>query len=344
MKAVCRYSGIPYRTEYFPFTLTNSILHHPVFDIPFPELLQLAEKWNTPAFTDIDRRLYFLALLRSTDLIEWRTYARPTDRIIAANMDSMIEWAGLIHGIKSKEAFTCLPHYVVSHATSGLENIDGWFSTWADAMAEYKDQYRTYNAAQLQIRREHNLERLIKDPNRTTESYASLLAEWAAVAASFPTGLVPNPFKAGESITLCDYWKSLLRLCGSKTFQLWKLDRTDMRDLLDHLELSLPHGSLTAFETLQLLRNAIARHDSILGTGVFSGPSFTLMDDNDSVEKANILAAASKAPMVKPVLEDYPSKVAFLRAKAKWDLAQLVQDARQESSGSTGSNINVEDL
>ena len=347
MKAICRYAGIEFQTQYFPFAFKNSTQHHPVFDIPFADLLQLSQDWNTPRFTLIDRRLLFVALLKSTDLVEFRTYARPSDRIIAANLDSLIEWAGLIHGIRTRDAFNCLPHYVINHQTATLENVDGWFETWSDAMDEYKDQYRTYNAAQLQMRREHAIERLIKDSSRTTESYASLLAEWAAIAATFPTGLVPNPFKSGESIALSDYWKDLMRKCGNTSFQLWKLDITDLRDLLEHLELYLPHGSITAHETLLLVRNAIARYDSVLGTNFGIATPYTILNENDGVERANILAGAAKAPTVKPRQEDYPSKVAFLRAQARWTMKEMKEEADAELAKRNqprSSGISLEDL
>lgn len=350
MKATCRYTGIEFSTQFFPYTFSNSTQHHPIFDIPFADLLSISRTWNTGKLTEIDKRLYFVALLKSTELCEFRTYARPSDRIIAANMDGMIEWAGLIHGIKTRDAFNCLPHFVISHQTASLENIDGWFDTWADAMEEYKDQYRTYNANQLQLRREQTLERLIKDSSRTTESYANLLGEWACIAASFPTGLVPNPFRSGESISLAEYWKDLFRKCGSNTFQLWKLDLTDLNDLLEHLELNLPHGSITAHEVLVLIRSAITRYNNVLGTNNILATPYTILNESDGVERANLLAGAAKAPTIEPRLEDYPSKVAYLRAKARWVMKEMVDEAEAEKQKraartiTSTKQINIEEL
>ncbi len=324
MQATCRYSGLSFRTEYFPFTFKNSTQHHPVFDIPFPDLLNLSNDWLSDRYTLIDRRLIFLALLKSTDLIQFRTYARPTDSTIAANMDAAIEWAGFIHGLKSPEQLACLPRFIITSDTASLITIDGWFDTWRDAIAEYKDNYRSYNAAQMQVRREDALARVIKDENKHIESYARSLAEWASIAASFPTGLVPNPFASGESISLSAYWQDIIRKCASRTYQIWRLNRTDLDELIEHLEFNLPHGTIVAHEVMHLVRTAAARHDSALGLATIDSPAFTLLDENDNVEKANILAAAAQAPSVKPKPEDYPTRAGFVLARARWNLAQKV--------------------
>lgn len=326
MKATCRYSGLQFQVQYFPYAFNKSVLHHPTFDIPFPDLLQLSQDWMSSRFTPVDRRLLFLSLLHSTDLITWRTYAIPSDAVIHANMDSMIEWAAFIHGCKNKEQFQCLPRYVISKETATLEHVSGWFQTWKEAVEEYKDRYRTYNAAQLQLRREAALERLIKDPSRTTESYASILAEWASVAASFPT--YPTLAPDGSYIPLSDYWKELMRRCGSKQMQAWKMDVQELNDIQEHLEYNLPHGTIFAHEALALVRSAIARSQSALGILNISSPTFTILSEEDSIEKANILAQAALAPAVEPIRSDYPDNVSYLRAKARWNLAQKVEASR----------------
>lgn len=330
MRATCKYSGIEFQTQHFPYTFRNSIQHHPVFDIPFPDLLAASNDWLSDHYTPIDKRLLFLALIKSTELVQFRTYARPSDNIISCNMDTLIEWAAYIHGIKTKQQFECLPRYVITQESSHLSNIDGWFSTWQDAITEYKDQYRTYNAAQMQVRREDALSRIIKDPNRITDRYIKQLAEWAGIAAAFPDSLVTTP--EGSAIPLRDYWCDLIRKCGNKQFQIWRLNRNDLSELEEHLEYNLPHGTIVSHELMVIIRHAIKRHDSAFGISSIDSPAFVILDPKDNVEKANILAAASLAPAVEPTAQDYPDKVSFLRAKARWNLAQAVRAAEQKAS------------
>lgn len=318
MQATCRYSGVTFRIEHFPYIFTNSTQHHPTFDIPTADLLRLSQDWLDDRYNPVSRRLLFLALLRSTELVHFRTYARPTDATIASNFEELIEWSGYIHGLHSEEQFAVIPRYVISADTADLSTIDGWFSTWSDAIAEYKDRYRTYDAAQIQLRREDTLARLIKDPSRTTESYARLLAEWASVAASFPEGLVPG--LAGDSIPLSAYWRDLMIKCGSKSTGIYKLPLKDLEELEEFLEYSLPHGSIIAHETMLLVRTAIARHNSVLGIVAIDSPTFAILSADDSVEKATILNLIALAPSVEPRREDYPDKVSFLRAKGRWIL------------------------
>lgn len=325
-KAICRYSGIEYRVEFFPYSFTRGQCIHPVFSMSSKELLGMAGQWSTRKLTETDTKLYFLSLLHSTGLVEFRSYAKPKVAICEQHMESLLREVSWITGL-TDSTLSRLPRFVVSADTSSLDTVDGWLDAWKQARADLAEGYHTYNLEQKQQRREAALERLIKTPSRTVESYARALSEWAAHACDFPTGTVPSPSGAGEPITLRSYWIDLLQKCGNTDYQIWRVDRKDLEELLEYLEENLNHGSIYAAATMKLVRSALSRHADLLGMG---SPKFQIIDEQSGIEAQNIAAAVAAAPEIEPVLEDYPSKVAYLRAKARWILAESQRKAAPE--------------
>jgi len=53
--------------------------------------------------------------------------------------------------------------------------------------------------------------------------------------------------------------------------------------------------------------------------------TFKILSAGDSVEQANFEAICMSAPTAEPRLLDYPSRFAWLKAKVKWDMVQLMQ-------------------
>lgn len=324
-KAICRYSGIEFRIEHFPFSFTKGQCIHPSFTLTSKELLGMAGQWSSRKLTETDTKLYFLSLLHSTSLVEFRSYAKPKISVCEQHMESLIREVAWVDSL-TEATLQRLPRFVINADTSDLSTVEGWLDAWKQSRADLAEGYHTYNLEQKQIRREAALERLIKTPSRTVESYSKALAEWAAFACEFPNGEVPAPSGSG-TITLRSYWIDLIQKCGNTDFQIWKVDRKDLEELLEYLEENLNHGSIYASSVMKLLRNALDRHNNLLGMG---SPKFTILDEQSGVEQQNIQAAIAAAPEIEPILEDYPNKVAFLRAKARWILAEKHRQAQPE--------------
>jgi hypothetical protein len=82
---------------------------------------------------------------------------------------------------------------------------------------------------------------------------------------------------------------------------------------------------------MELLRDSAAHKikDSMdLGAIDLTGTTYHILNASASVEDANILAMIDSAPKEIPVVENYPSRIAFLRAKAKFELAKEYLDKR----------------
>lgn len=325
-KAICRKSGIECSISHFPFSFHSGEWEHPAFSLPTKKLLSLSGRWaaHDGKFTDVDSRLLFLSLLHSTSLIEWRTYATPAIPIVEANMEPLIRIVSWIDSIKVPSL--SLPHFCISPDTSSLENVEHWIAAWYAARSDFEDGYKAYTVSQAIIRREAALERLIKNPNRKPESYAVQIAEWASLAAAFPTFSVNV---RGTEMTCAEYWKSIIVQCGKSDSSVFRIDDADLQELLDHCEENLHFGSIFTHSLFSLLRNAKNRAKDYLG--------FTIIpSDHSVVEANNIQRLVDAAPDKEPLERDYPSRFAFLRAKAAWNTKISVLMNKSSSDSDIG--------
>jgi hypothetical protein len=344
-KAICSKSGVEFEVSHFPYYFRKGELSHPVFILETKTLLGLVSKWANREFTETDTKLYFLALLNSTNLIEWRTYARPEMHICEANMEALIRMVAWIDTIKHPNL--SMPKFAITKETANLANAKHWIEAWVTAKAEFENGYREYTINQKIIRREHALEKLIKDTHRTPESYAAHLAEWAAMVAQFPTFAVKID---GKVMTCSDYWKDIIRKCGNTNYQTWKLDKNDLQELTEHIIDNVDHGSIFAAALLKLLRAATVRHSSFLGLEFTTGPNntgFTILDDNASIEQANIQALIAGAPETEPREFEYPTRIAYLRAKIRWEMASryaTLAPSAENDANSNPENPNLNDM
>jgi hypothetical protein len=328
MQILCAYSSITFTVEHFPGSLSSRESYHPVFDMPQKKLLACLGKWSSSGLTPTDSYLMFLAVLRSTDLVDFRVPAirtERTDSIIAQNMEGLCRIVIKLNSVSNPAV--CFPHYVISPDTRGLDNVRYWIENWHDSYnvfvsgrvkdIEGREEWRRLNL------REAALQRLIKNPHRSIASYASQIADWAAIAGSFPSsGTIPSPF-SGQQVTVSDYWQNLIELCASET-KLFSIPRDDLQELLDHCEEHIPVGSIYSNALFKIIRHAMERQKSFLGLGDLDimRSTYEILTSTDNVEEANLRASIQAAPVEEPRQEQYASKFEFLRAKLRYQMAK----------------------
>lgn len=322
MKILCKYSGIEFRVEHFPFTLEAREVAHPVFSISQQKLLVTIAKRYPENLTKIDTYLGFLAILHSTGRIDWRVpcYYQPAhDGIIANNIERLIRITGIMGAIQHP-AFTA-PTFVITPDTRNLATVHHWIGVWEQCFKEFQDGNKRAQLHDRIVRREQAMERLLKDPAKSPANYANQLAEWAALAGEFPTGTVPVE---GKQIALSEYWKAMIRRCARKE-SVFSVNDTDLYELIEHCEESIPHGSIYAHTLMRVLRDAAEAKKNFLDLGDFDirTSTYKILSDTDTPERANILAMIDSAPAEEPIQSNYPSKIAYLRALYKWKAAQL---------------------
>jgi hypothetical protein len=337
MKILCKYSSIEYEVSHFPFSLESREVSHPVFAIPQSKLITVIARKYPTSLTPIDSYLGFLALMHSTGKIDWRVpayYIPQMDSIIAQNMELLLRTIGTINAI-THPAFT-YPGFVMTPDTRSLSTVHHWIQILIDCIQQFQDGNKRAQLRDRIVRREQAMERLIKDPSKNPANYANQLAEWAALAGAFPTGTVPVD---GVQIPLSEYWKAMIRK-AARAEAVFSLNDVDLAELVEHCEQEIPHGTIYAHTLMAVLRAAADKKKNLLGLGdldIKTG-TFRILDDSDTVERANLLAMIDSAPTEKPVESNYPSKIAFLRAHHKWRVAQT-HKMQTEENGSSATDM-----
>jgi hypothetical protein len=334
MKILCSYSGIEFTTEFFPGTFSSRELHHPVFSLEQKRLLSYTGKWAAGELTSTDSYLLFLALLHSSEQIHFRVPVKRTpmtDSIVANNMEYLVRTVIKLNAIRTPG--TVFPYFAISSDTSNLANIKHWIEVWENCWKDFESGSRRDIIHRDLAKRESALQRMIKNPHKPIKEYASQLADWAAVAGSFPTFLVPNIFtKEAKQIPLSAFWKEII-IRSTRNEYLYTIPDNDLKELLEHCEENISAGSIYSHALFEALRNATKKKHNFLGLGdIDLRSTYAMLDDPKDVESANLRALIDSAPLEEPRIEQYPTKFAYMKAKLRWDMSKKFGNASSNSN------------
>lgn len=332
-KILCAYSGISFKVEHFPVTLESRECYHPVFAIPPKKLVIYYQQWVAGKLTETESYLLFLALLNSTELIEWRVPVKQTEEIaslVANHMPSLFQTVTKLSGIKHPRF--SVPTIAITPDTSTLNNIKYWLSTWNTCYIDFLSGLGREELRSKLARREAGLEKLIKSPQIKPEKYAGLLAAWAAEAGNFPEFMTLD--SNNEHVSLSTYWQDIIVRCY-RTENILAIPAKDLAELTAHCEEHIEAtGSIFSFHLFAALEEGKSRQTSFFGLGdmmalTAENPGFRVLDSKTNVEDANISVLIDSAPISKPNRTDYPSDFAYLKAKTKWELAVKYSDSSE---------------
>lgn len=343
MRIRCAYSGLDIQIQHFPASLTHGETVHPIFFIPQKKLFQFIRKWGNAELTTHDSYLLFLALLNSTDKVDFRIPASylgsATDSIVANNMEQLVRAISYANTIVHP-AFD-LPGIAITPETCNLTNAREWIKDWIACYHSFQSGEIAERESQIILRRESLLQTFIKDVNKPISHYAKIIADWAADAADFP--LFPVVIE-GRATSCREYWKTIIIKC-CKSESIFSILTNDLDELISHCEENIDHGSIYAHTLMQLLRAGKQRQFNYLGLGdVDLSNSFTpyrILEDDTSVEMAAKLAMIDSAPAEKPIEGNYPSRIAFLRAKIKWEMKCDYQAQMETAAAITANTATV---
>lgn len=327
-KLTCSKSGIVFHCEHMPIAFGTTSYTHPLFHVPQKKLLSLAGNWAARKLSPIESYLLYLSLLDSTNLVQWRSpaqYLSITDSIVESNMESLIQIIGKINLINHPH-FT-LPSFAISVDTANLSNsyhwIQSWITNYSDWYESYKDSRKLETLREKLSNREEALQRLIKTSTPVSR-YASILADWAAVAGQFPDFMIEHPVTK-FAIECGEYWQQIIRACGDDN-KIWQYPRTDIVELIEHCEDNIVHGNIYAHTLMKWLRDGLKKYDDFCGFGdlTISGKptTFTVMPPGSTTYDINRQALIQTAPEAEPLKHQFPNNFAWLKAYTKWKVAQ----------------------
>lgn len=314
----CKYSGIQFNCDFFPIHLSSGEYHHPIFSAPLKRLFRYFPKWQAGELTEVDSYLYFLALLNSTDLVEFRTSAKVTEKtnqIVSSNMEALFYTIGKIVTIRHPKF--SVPSLVISEDSCDLLNVHHWINSWESCYMDFCNGLKEAELRSKLQRKESALEKLIKNPSLKPERYAHILADWAAEAASFPEFTVKD--QNGIDTTLSEYWKSIILLCYKKE-SLLSVPESDLIELLEHCETEIDLGSIQSYHLFNTLRDGLDTLQNFFGNNETT--TFKILTDDSSISDANLELLIQSASNDRPKRTEFATEFAFLKAKMKWEIAQ----------------------
>lgn len=326
MKIFCIYSGITFEVQNFSNISIRA--PHPLFGQSLTVLHQKLDDWALGKLTANEARILFLAFLHSTDLIEFRTAAKPSIETVEDNMKDVAKLATWVAATSiSPKSMYSLPHLAITAENHRLENIRVSLKIWEQNKADYADNYREATASQQILALEQRLYKLIHS-DRSTEQNASMLAAWAMKVGKVPEELVP-------------YWTDLFRLSG---FNVYSARNVDLQELVEHMEQHLERyaGTVYANNVLRHLRDLL-RKNTI-------GPLRELGDVTeyrilpDEIELQNRAIITATAPEFKPQPQQYPIRLLYLRALAAWELAKSEAETRAEVEAERAAVLQQDEL
>lgn len=321
MRVLCSISGVEFNCDHFPGYLHSRETFHPIFNMPQRALIPYARKWSAGELTETDTYLYFLALLNSTDLIDFRVpviRTQQTQQIIALNLDKLLIAVWNINSVNHPAIV--FPRYVITQDTRDLSTVSFWIDNWRSIYNDFQNGCRRDIKDREAARKEAIVERLIKNPHKPIQSYVSQLANWAKVAACFPTFRTVSRFT--ELPCSCDdYWVDCICRIASNAFAV---PLEDLKEIQEHCESNIPIGSIFSNAFFKLLRSAIYAQEELLGTrrSADPRPQYSIIDTPTDLENALIANAILKAPTSEPQRKDYPSNLEFMKAKFRWTQAR----------------------
>lgn len=308
---ICGISGIKFRCEHIPMLLSRREMNHPIFHLPQRKLLELYKTYASNQLTETDAYLLFLALLHSTDVVVFSSpvlYTSVTPNIIAANIGQ------LVSSIWNTNAITHpgfkQPGFYVDSSTQDLSNISMWIKAWQSNIIRFKEGIVSERQEAALKEVTSKLERLILSPETVDTKLAAAVATWADKAAAFP-------------VASRDYWKSVIRRCYNIS-SMFSVPRKDILEIRSYCEENLEVGSIYFNTLMKTLKTGLRNHYDFLGMEDLDSPGYVFVDSPSSSSKEQeILAAiAATAPTSPPVASDYPSKLAFVKARLAYKTSQ----------------------
>ena len=305
-KIICGISDIPLTIPHVPMTLSRREYNHPIFYLPQRKLLGLYTTYTKGHLSDIDSYLLFLALLKSTDAVEFVVPAlitTSTPHIIAATIGQLVNVIWSTNAIRHPSFKQ--PRFFLRADTANLDNIKIWIASWQGNIDNFKQGINTESDIRKLKKVEDKLSKLIFTPEAGETRLASAVAEWADKAACFPTAKR-------------DAWKLIIRKCYNLN-AMFSTPKKDIIEIKCFCEENLEIGSIHYHTLMKTLRTGIANHNDFLGLGVFDSKddsSYTLLTTDNTIEEAATLSLISKAPAEEPVETEFNgNKLAYLRAK-----------------------------
>jgi hypothetical protein len=291
------------------------------------------------AQSEVEKRLLYLAVLNTSNLVEWQTIARPSKLTMEKTFHDMMKIVQWVRFAEYKLArIVAFPQYIISKDTEDLLSIQAWVKALYDIRdkLDRKELDRDKNAALLQ--RELEIKRELNVANSVGSAFTPNLAKWA--------------------LDLCDItprhpdYNRWMKVMCVKTNEAWIIELSDFMELREMLHDNLPFleenpQAISVIHQINLLIKECRKGFTDL---TFFGnesksevEDFEILEDgSESKRLIKINRHTQNVPTDMPIPSQYDNRFKYLQAKAKWEIAQ--QQKQMEEKLKLDKSIGAEDV
>lgn len=258
MRIQCRFSGVSFYCQ--GYNQLKVMGEHPLMQVPVRTLLSRAADWSRDTLDDTERRILFVALLKASELVEFRVPAVPTKQTIETNMELLLKTVSWKEGIGDSLR---LPKYRVTENNYRIKNIGTFLRNWDDEKREWDGKTAEWRLREKLQRREDALNRIIRNAQKAGD-YLKKLARWTMDASAAPQYIK-------------DTWVEMFST--EDDVEIWNMPTVDIEELLEHLQGHLTYGSTAANAAFRRVYDLLDKNKK--------GINFSLMDEDDEEKKRN---------------------------------------------------------
>jgi len=322
MNVICPISGEPLIKSDFFLGLDYAEVH-PIFRIPRSKLISadFVHRFSKAVETR-EKRLYYLATINSTDLVEFKTVAKPSLKLMEQTFLQAIQIAGWLDFASFKLGKDLsFPQYIVRKENEEMDTIIHWLSSLEKIRTDFLKKDLDRERSRILLLEQERLQKELNSAKLKDRAFTPVLAKWALEMAD----LEDHP-KASR----------FLKILCTELSKAWSLSRDDLLELKELLTDELSPNHPTASSVFGQLNMLIAQQkkgftDILL---ILEEPEGEILPGEPTLKRkevgSEVYAEIYKneyGHMNEPKPEQFEKKWQYEVAKCRWDLAHKKPDS-----------------
>lgn len=189
MKIICKYSGVTITSPSFEgWTLKDAA--HPVMLMSRTELLSHTTALAGDTLNEQQETIYFISLLKSTQLVTFFVPAQPDYKLVASTIESVVKLLIFIErlGYDSPDMFR-FPSFAVTSETASLKEIRAWLEECHELRKDWVTGSARDSLRRSIMEAEIAFDKLIKSPYDVASMdlrHVKIMLRWAFAASGTP--------------------------------------------------------------------------------------------------------------------------------------------------------------
>lgn len=267
-----------------------------------------------------EKKLYFLSVLNTTDLIDFHHPANPSPWIMEATFIELAKLAQWVDFARHQVRGLQLPRYAVREDNREMKNISIFVSELQEIYKLFLVKSKNEDLKKILNAKAADIEREYKRASVTGVAFTPSLARWALELAGVEEGMYER-------------WRNLLL---TPLADSWTLNKQELEEMLEHFQAELPINNDQVIAVLGQIKKLLGKNkEGFIEFGFVSDEEGGEDESSEDVMARifprnpgpKIDNGGVSAPLIniedigpEPNRKDYPKSFMYTMAKAKWDM------------------------